>query len=97
MVESINVKVDELWSSKMKKGSEVSVEPFETEYKQESNDDEEAPLEGSNEVRSQQGSHTPYRTLNKQCEKNHPLEQIIGRKSVGVETTSRKQSLTLGQ
>ena len=52
MVESINVKVDELRSSKMKKESEVSEEPIETEYKQESDDDEEAPLEGSNEVRS---------------------------------------------
>ena len=65
MVESINVKVDELQSSKMKKGSEVPEEPFETKYKQESDDDEEAPLEGSYEVRSQQGSHTPYKTPNK--------------------------------
>ena len=74
MVESINVKVDELRSSKMKKGSEVSEEPFETEYKEESDDDEEAPLEGSDEVRSQQGSHTPHKTSKKRCEKNHPLE-----------------------
>ena len=97
MVESINVKVDELRSSKMKKGSEVSVEPFETECNQESDDDEEAPLEGSNEVRSQQGSHTPYKTPNKRCEKNHPPEQIIGSKSAGVETRRRKKSLTLEQ
>ena len=48
MIESINVKVDELPSSRVKKGSEVSEEPFETKYKQESDDDEEAPLEGSN-------------------------------------------------
>ena len=94
MVESINVKVDELPSSRMKKGSEVSEEPFETKYKQESADDEEAPFKGSNEVRSQQGSHTPYKTLNKWCEKNHPLEQIIGSKSAGVETRSRKKNLT---
>ena len=97
MVESINVKVDEIWSSKMKKGSEFSEDPVETEYKQESDDDEEAQLEGSNEVRSQKGSHTPYKTLNKWCKKNYPPEQIIGRKSAGVETRSRKQSLTLEQ
>ena len=36
-----------------------------------SDDDEEAPLEGINEVRSQKGSHNPYKTLNKRCEKNH--------------------------
>ncbi len=40
MVESINMKVDEIRSSKMKRGSEVLEEPVETEYKQESDDDE---------------------------------------------------------
>ena len=57
------------------------------EIQEEEHQDEE-------EESSQQAPQTPLKTPNRRVQKNHPLNQIIGDKSTGVETRRRKQGKT---
>ena len=60
------------------------------EQEEEEQQDEKESKEGSN----QQVPLTPLRTPNRWVQKNHPLEQIIGEKSTGMEIRRRKQAQT---
>jgi hypothetical protein len=81
VVERINVKIDEIDKPESKEEENKSMEQlFEEE-------DEENPIEAEEQVQ-QVSTKTP----SKRAQKNHPSDQIIGNKDVGVETRRKIHS-----
>ena len=100
-MERINVKVDEidlLKTRKERKNSnifqEYENEKLNQEEEEEEQQQEEKLPEAEQEENNQQDFQTPSRTPNRRVQKNHPLEQIIGDRSAGVETRRRRQAQT---
>ena len=97
VVETINVKIDESISSpdiqedsNEQDEGEIIQEEEEEEHQEEEKQDEKELEEGSN----QQVPQTPSKTPNRRVQRNYPLEQIIGDRSIGVETRRRKKMQT---
>ena len=97
-VDTINVKIDESISSPNRQEDsdeqdegKIIQEEEEEENQEEEQQDEEELEEGSN----QQVPQTPSKTPNQRVHKNHPSEQIIGDRNIGVETRRRKQVQTV--
>jgi hypothetical protein len=90
VVESINVTVDETSGRKIKEEEKESMEQVhkeEAKEEEEEGEDEEQHLEA--EEKEQQDLQVPPNTPRKQIQKNHPLDQIIGKKDARVETRRR--------
>jgi FtsZ-interacting cell division protein YlmF len=98
-VERINVNIDEtnvlntIEERKNLKEQETKEEVIELEQQQQ----EEKQPETEQEENDQQELQIPSRTPNHRVQKNHPPEQIIGDKNVGIETRGRKQVCTQEQ
>lgn len=93
MVETINVKIDESILSPDKQEDfdeqdegEIIQEEEEEENQEEEQQDEEESEEGSNQQAPQIPSKTPFCRV----QRNHPPKQIIGDRSIGMETRRRK-------
>jgi hypothetical protein len=89
VVESINVTIDETGRPESKEEENKSMEQlFEEEAEDEvEEEDEENPKENEEQVQ-QVSPKTPI----KRVQKNHPSDQIIGNKDVGVETRRKIHS-----
>ena len=86
VVESINITIDETGRPESKKEENKSMEQLfeEEDEKEEEEEDEEKPIEEEEQVQQ-----VSPKTPNKQVQKNHPSDQIIGNKDAGVETRRR--------
>jgi hypothetical protein len=83
VVESINVTIDEIGRLESKEEENQSMEQlFEEEDEKEVEEEDEENLTKEEEKFQQVSPKTP----NKQVQKNHPSNQIIGSKDAGVET-----------
>jgi hypothetical protein len=91
VVESINVIIDETDRPESKEEENKSMEQlFEEEDEkkvEEEDEDEENPTEEEEKVQQ-----VSPRTPRKRVQKNHPLDQIIGNKDVGVESRRKIHS-----
>jgi hypothetical protein len=91
VVESINVTIDEAGRPESKEEEKESMEQLfeeEVEYKKEvEEEDEENPKEAEEQVQQ-----VPPNTPSRRVQKNHPSDQIIRNKDVGVETRRRIHS-----
>jgi hypothetical protein len=90
VVENINVTIDEIGRPESNKEENKSMkqlleEEDEKEEEEEYEDEDEENLTEVEEKVHQVSSKTP----SKRVQKNHPLDQIIGNKDVGVETRRR--------
>jgi hypothetical protein len=87
VVESINVTIDETDGPESKEENESMKKPLEEEEKDEKEveaEDEENLTEAEEQVQQ-----VSPKAPSKKVQKNHPLDQIIGNKDVGVETRRR--------
>jgi hypothetical protein len=87
VVESINITIDETDRPESKEENESMKQPLEQEAKDEKEVEEEDE-ENMTEAKEQVQQVSP-KTPNKQVQKNHPSNQIIRNKYVGVETRRR--------
>ena len=91
IVESINVTIDETGGRELKEEENESMEQL---YEEEGEDEEEVGGEYEEDQIEveEQVQQVPPKTPRKRVQKNHPLDQIIGNKDVGVETRRRIRS-----
>jgi hypothetical protein len=91
-VESINVTIDETGKQESKKEESKSMEQLfkEEDEKEveEEDEDEENPTKAEEKVQQ-----VSPKTASKRVQKNHPSDQIIGNKDVGLETRRKIHSL----
>jgi hypothetical protein len=91
-VEGINVQIDEtsVWNPKEERKDSAEQEG-EEDLKEEVEEEEEQP-EAEKEKDDPQNVHIPPKNPSQWVQENHPSEQIIGNKDVGVETRRKLHS-----
>ena len=91
VVENINVTIDERRGWELKEEENESVEQL---YEEEEKDEEEVEAEDEEDQTEveEQFHQVPPNIPSKRVQKNHPSNQIIGNKDVGVETRRRIRS-----
>jgi hypothetical protein len=89
VVESINVTIDEIGRQESKEEKNESMEKLYQEEKKDEKEgeDEEDPTEVEDQVHQ-----VPPNTPSRRVQQNHPSDQIIRNKDVGVETRRRMHS-----
>jgi hypothetical protein len=91
VVESINVTIDETGRPESKEEENESMEQLFEEEAEDEKEVEEEYEENSKEA-EEQVQQVPPKTPSRRVQKNHPSDQIIGNKDVGVETRRRIHS-----
>ena len=97
VVETINVKIDESILSPDRQedfDEQDEGEIIQEEEEEENQEEEQKDEKESEEGRNQQVPQNPSKTPNRLIQRNHPVEQIIGDRSTGMETRRRKQVQT---
>jgi hypothetical protein len=94
-VESINVTIDETGRPKSKKEENKSMEQLfgeEDEKEEEEEEEDEDEYEENLTEVEEQVQQVSSKTPSKRVQKNHPSDQIIGKKDAGVETRRKIHS-----